>query len=337
MTFDTPWYALLLLTLPLVAALYTFARRRKKAALDRLIGAGMGTDTSNGRRLGRLPRLWTAMAVIACLVAALMQPLWGKRTEDMPRSGRDIVLLLDTSLSMLAEDVDPNRIERAKGLIRHFVGAVRKDGGHRLALVAFAGRPMLQCPLTLDYDLFLQRLDETTVETVAREGSLIGEAVHHALERLGGLQPGFADVILLTDGEDHGGLPLAAASTMAAAGIDLYTLGIGDTETGAPIPVVDSDGERRLLEHDGFEVRSHVQTELLAEMAGMTQGGFLGADATPDRLVLLYRETLDGKPRRQLESENIELPAHRFQWFVLLALILLIADQLRIGWSARSA
>lgn len=339
MIFETPWYAFLLLTLPICALLYGLAWRRKKAALDQFIGAGMTVDTKSADdrgRMGQLPGLGTMAGVIICLVLALMQPLWGKRAEDTPRTGRDIVFLLDTSLSMLAEDIGPNRIEHAKAVIRRFAEAVRTDGGHRLALVAFAGRPSLQCPLTLDYDLFLQRLDETDIETVAYEGSLIGDAILHALERLGGLKPGFADLILLTDGEDHGGLPLDGAAAAAAADIDLYTLGIGNPEAGAPIPVVDSDGERSLLEYDGFEVRSRVQADMLAEMAQLTKGRFLGVDAALSTLEQLYRETLVEKPRRQLEAEAADMPAHRFQWFVLLALILLAFDQLGVGRMTRS-
>ena len=252
--------------------------------------------------------------------------------------GRDIVVLLDTSLSMLAEDVSPNRMERAKAAIRDLVIAVEVDGGHRLALIAFAGRPSLQCPLTLDYQLFLQRLEETNIETVAYEGSLIGDAIHHALERLGDVEPGFVDLVLVTDGEDHGGLPMDAAAAAASADIDLYTLGIGDPEEGVPIPVVDADGERSLLEHDGFEVRSRVRTDLLAEMAQLTKGRFLGtmSEGGGGVLTTLYQDVLADKPKRQLETEQTELPAHRFQVFVLIAIFLLLFYQLWVGGSART-
>ena len=339
MIFAAPWYAVLIAVLPVCLAFYALAKRRKRAALDQLISTGMGREsrTADGGRLGGLPSRWTLAGVIACLVLALMQPLFGKRNEDMPRAGRDIVVLLDTSLSMLAEDVEPNRMERAKAVVRELVGTVKSDGGHRLALIAFAGRPSLQCPLTLDYDLFLQRLEETGVETIAYEGSLIGDAIHHALERLGGLEPGFADLVLVTDGEDHGGLPIDGASATAAAGIDLYTLGIGDPEAGAPIPVVDDDGERRLLEYDGFEVRSRVQADLLAEMAQLTKGRFLGVGAAPTVLKQLYQDILAEKPRRELDSQETDMPAHRFQWFVLLALLLLVFDQLWVGHRSRIA
>ncbi|MGI9494126.1 MAG: VWA domain-containing protein [Geminicoccaceae bacterium] len=329
MIFDTPWFALLIVVIPICLGFYLLARRRRRAALDQLIGHGMPAETiaSDGSgALGGLPRPWILAAVILCLVAALMQPNWGRRAEDMPRSGRDIVVLLDTSLSMLAEDVQPNRLERAKAMVRNLADAIKDHGGHRLALIAFAGRPSLQSPLTLDYDLFLQRLDETDIETVAYEGSLIGDAIHHALERLGGMKPGFADLILVTDGEDHGGLPIDGAAAAAAADIDLYTIGIGDSETGAPIPVLDEDGARSLLEYDGFEIRSKVQADLLAEMAQLTKGRFLGAKVETESLERLYRDVIAAKPRRQITSEETDVSAHRYQWFVLAALILLGFD-----------
>ena len=330
--FDTPWFAILVVMVPICLGFYLLAKRRRKAALDQLIGNGMPSEAiavDGHGGLGRLPNLWILAAVILCLVAALMQPKWGRRAEDMPRTGRDIVVLLDTSLSMLAEDVRPNRLERAKAMVRNLADAIKDHGGHRLALIAFAGRPSLQSPLTLDYDLFLQRLEEIDIETVAYEGSLIGDAIHHALERLGGMKPGFADLILVTDGEDHGGLPIDGAAAAAAADIDLYTVGIGDAAAGAPIPVVDEDGERSLLEYDGFEIRSKVQADLLAEMAQMTKGRFLGVSVNVESLERLYRDVIAGKPRRQIASEETDVSAHRYQWFVLAALILLGFDGFR--------
>lgn len=342
MTFEAPWYAILVVILPVCLLLYGYAQRRKKAAMDQLVGSGMKTavdEASKGSTGYQFLPSWLLTAVIASLVLALMQPLWGKRAEEMPRMGRDIVVLLDTSLSMLAEDVAPNRIERAKSAIRDLVAAVEVDGGHRLSLIVFAGRPSLQSPLTLDYQLFLQRLQETNIETVAYEGSLIGDAIHHALERLGDLEPGFVDLILVTDGEDHGGLPIDAAAAAASTDFDLYTLGIGDPETGVPIPIVDADGKRSLLEHDGFEVRSRVQADLLAEMAQLTKGRYLGTvtDSGSDILQALYQEVLADKPRRELETEETELPAHRFQVFVLITIFLLLFYHLWVGRSARTA
>lgn len=334
MIFDAPWYTILIAALPACLVLYEWARRRRKAALEQLIGHGMGTDTVDSHapgRLGNLPSRWTLALVIPCLALALMQPRWGTRVETAPRTGRDIVVLLDTSLSMLAEDVQPNRLQRAKAMVRGLVGAVKEHGGHRLALVAFAGRPNLQSPLTLDYDLFLERLDDTDVETIAYEGSLIGDAIHHALERLGGLKPGFADLILVTDGEDHGGLPIDGAKAAAAADIDLYTLGVGRADVGAPIPMVDDDGERSLLVYDGFEVRSKVQADLLADMAQSTKGRFLGTEADIEVLERLYLDILAEKPRRQIANEETDISAHRYQWFVLAALLLLGFDLFRRG------
>jgi Ca-activated chloride channel family protein len=340
MTFQAPWFGLLILVLPVCMLLYRLAKRRQRAALGQLIGKGMRPEPRTDRRrggVGGLPSPTALASVIVCLVLALMQPLWGKRTEALPHTGRDIVVLLDTSLSMLAEDVRPNRLEHAKAAIRRLVGAVKADGGHRLALVAFAGRPSLQCPLTLDYDLFLQRLDEADVETAVQEGSLIGDALHHALERLDGLKPGLADLILATDGEDHGGSPMAGAAAAASAGIDLYPLAIGDPNSAAPIPVAEHGFERSLLHHDGFEVRSRVRADLLADMAAVTKGRFLGAGNDIGALERLYHEVLARKPGRQLGSEAGDMPAHRFQWLVLLALGLLIVDRLRLDQRARTA
>ena len=336
MSFAAPAFLVVLAAVPLLWVLFRFADQRRRSALRRFVGDKAAAHTHAARR--SRARRWSYVAISAffCfLVLALMQPQWGRRAEESPRTGRDIVVLLDTSLSMLAEDAAPNRFEAAKLAIRGLAEAVRADGGHRLALIAFSGRPSLQSPLTLDYDLFLDRLDATRVGVIAYEGSALGSAIAHALDRLA-LRPGFADLILISDGEDHAGIPLDGAAAAAAAGVDLYTLGIGDPDEGALIPIM-VDGKRVVIEYDGFPVRSRVDDDLLAEMARLTGGRFLGTDGDPRVLERLYGTTLRDKPVRALEQTLPEVPAHRYQWFALVAFLLLAADQAASGYRRRKA
>jgi Ca-activated chloride channel family protein len=330
MRFAAWWYGLLALAAPLCLALFWQAERARRQHLARLLGAGLAPALADATRHGRRARL-IALAVLG-LVLALMQPQWGQSATDDPRAGRDLVILLDTSLSMLAEDVPPSRLDAAKQAIGHLVEAIKRRGGDRLALVAFAGRPSLQCPLTHDYDLFLARLAELGPRSAGEQGTRVGDALRHALDHLSDLQPGFADVILLTDGEDHDSAPLDGAQRLALAGVDLYTVGLGDPTLGALVPVVGPDGVRRPLRQDGQEIRSRMDPVLLADLAGATPRGH---SAGWDERVLerLHAGTLAHKPQRSIAGEAGDLPAHRYYWFVLAAILLLVAEMF---WPAPS-
>ena len=139
------------------------------ARCQRQSGPPVGESPLSGRGAG-------------CLVLAQAQPQWGPQWQDVPRRGRDLMILLDVSRSMLAEDVFPNRLARAKLDIKNVVQAIRQEGGHRIGLIAFAGRASLQCPLTLDYAFFLEQLNTVTPHTVGRGGTLIGDAIRQALQ-----------------------------------------------------------------------------------------------------------------------------------------------------------
>ena len=274
----------LLALLPLLLALYGYGfwrRRRSLAAFIERPLAGRLLPRINGAR--RWLKALCLVAAAMCLVVALMRPQWGETEEDVPRRGRDLVVMLDTSLSMLAEDVAPNRLEYAKSMVRELVGAVRAEGGHRLALVTFAGRATLQSPLTLDYGLFLERLAEA---------------------------------------DDHGSLPTHAARLLADRGIALYVVGVGSPD-GAPVPLDDGNGRQTHLMYDGFEVLTRMHTDLLADMALRAEGVYLAADEGQNALARLYATRIDGLPRRQLDAASRLVAAQRFQWFIAAALVLL--------------
>ena len=313
----------LLALLPLLLALYGYGfwrRRRSLAAFIERPLAGRLLPRINGTR--RWLKALCLVAAAMCLVVALMRPQWGETEEDAPRRGRDLVVMLDTSLSMLAEDVAPNRLEYAKSMVRELVGAVRAEGGHRLALVTFAGRATLQSPLTLDYGLFLERLAEADPARVNVKGTLIGDALRQTLQSFGRLEPGYTDLLLITDGDDHGSLPTHAARLLADRGIALYVVGVGSPD-GAPVPLDDGNGRQTHLMYDGFEVLTRMHTDLLADMALRAEGVYLAADEGQNALARLYATRIDGLPRRQLDAASRLVAAQRFQWFIAAALVLL--------------
>ena len=327
MRFDAFTYVYLLGLLPILLALYAYGFWRKRRTLGRFVEPPLAARLLP--RVDRLRRWAKALCVvgaIACLVLALMRPQWGEAEEDVPRRGRDLVIALDLSLSMLAEDVPPNRLEYAKALVRALVETVRGEGGHRFGLVTFAGRAALQSPLTVDYGLFLERLAEADPGRVAIKGTLIGDALRQTVRTLHGLEPGYADLVLITDGDDHGSLPDEAARWLADQGIALYVVGVGDSQGGARIPLEENNGQFTFLRYDGFEVSTRMRSDLLASMARRGSGVFIAANDGPDALARLYAERIAGLPRREIDAEIRPVAAARFQWFVLAALILLGAE-----------
>ncbi|MCZ6875694.1 MAG: VWA domain-containing protein [bacterium] len=317
-------YVYLLWCVPLLIGLYIYAFVRKHQALaqfmDLVLASRLLPDFS---RLRQYIKAICLTSAVGFLVLALMQPQWGKRWQDVPRRGRDLMILLDVSRSMLAQDVIPNRLQRAKIDIKDLVHALHQEGGHRLGLVVFAGRASLQCPLTRDYAFFLQKLNQVGPQTVGRGGTLIGDAIRKALQGFGSLEHNYKDIILITDGEDHESFPLEAAKAAAEAKVSIYAIGLGDPKVGTRIPLRDDTKHSTFVQYQGQEVRSRMQEGLLLDIARLTGGAYVPAGTRAIELDRLYVEHLAPKARRELDIVSRERYVNRFQWFVLLALLLL--------------
>jgi Ca-activated chloride channel family protein len=337
MRFAALSYVYLLWLVPVLLGLYCYGFARRRQALAVFLNPALFSHMLSGvSQVRQWVKACCLLGAVGCLVLALMQPQWGIQRHDTLRRGRDLMILLDVSRSMLAEDVVPNRLERAKLDIKDLVQAVQQAGGHRLGLVAFAGRASLQCPLTHDYAFFLQRLNTIGPDTVTRGGTRIGDAIRRALEGFATLAHNAKDIILLTDGEDHDSLPLEAAQAAAEQQVTLYTIGLGDASTGARIPLQDAGGQRTYVHYEGQEVRSRMRADLLLEMALLTGGAYIPAGTRPIELDRLYREAIAPKARRDLAVTLHERLVHRYQWFVGAAMLLLALEML-IGERATEA
>ena len=322
------WPAVYLLPLvPALLVLFAYAFRRRRRALSAFVARDLAprvVPAASDRR--GWPRALCVAGAAACFVVALMQPEWGPSGQELPLRGRDLIVLLDVSHSMLAEDVAPNRLAQAKAAARSLAMAVRRDGGHRLGLLTFAGRADVHCPLTRDYGLFLKRLEDATTDGVARRGTSIGEALRQAVRAFGELEPGYTDLILISDGEDHQSLPLEAAQMLSMLEIDLTTVGVGDPNRSVPIPI--AAGADAYLVQDGEEVRSQMRSGLLVGMAEAAGGVYVGGQAGPARLDQWYDDQVAGKPRREFQSATNKELAPRYGYFVLLAIVLLVLEMI---------
>ena len=258
--------------LPVLGVFFYFAARRRRNALARIAGPNSAEAVKRETPAGvNAFRGILLLCALALLVIALAGPAWNPIEEKVDRQGRDVVFVLDVSRSMLAEDLRPSRLERAKADVADCVTALQGD---RVALVAFAGNAVVQCPLTHDYGFFRMMLADLTPNSVTRGGTNLGDALRLAQKQVfDDAEKEFKDVILITDGEDHDSLPVAAAQELGAAGIRLIAIGIGDDTVGAPIQVTDERGYKTTLKYRGETVRSKLDSKTLREMAQATPGG----------------------------------------------------------------
>jgi len=313
-----------LLALPLgLTGLYWYARRQRQAALRQFMAEGMLAKITLPVSAAR--RAWQAallLLAIASLVIALARPAWERKEVVRKSSGRDLVLLLDVSKSMLAEDLTPNRLEQAKLAILDTVDQLRGD---RVGLVVFAGTAVVKCPLTLDYGFFRMALEGVNTEAVSRGGTLIGDALRTVLRDIFDHQDKqYKDIILITDGEDHESAPLAAAETAGEQGVRLIIIGLGDEKEGQRIPVLDEQGRKTFLTYQGQEVWTKLDADPLRAMAKATPGGrYLPVATGAINLGQVYQDLIASADKREIEAKSSEQYEEKFQLFLALALVLL--------------
>lgn len=316
----------LLWVLPFVLVIFIYGWSKKRKALELFIEAGLLDKIYISA--DRQKKYFKAIAIIlslAFVIFALTRPSWNPTPEKIERKGRDIVFLLDVSKSMLAEDLVPNRLERAKLAISDCVDQLMGD---RVALVAFAGTAAIKCPLTQDYGFFRMMLKSISTDSIARGGTMMGDAIRLLINNVFDDQAKeYKDIILITDGEDHDSFPVEAAKKAGEKGIRLIAIGIGDENEGKRIPVINERGEKTFLKYNGNEHWSRLDADILRKMVNVTPGGkyFNVATGTID-LGTVYRQLIAGAEKKELESETIKRYEEKFQIFLSIAFFLLCVE-----------
>jgi Ca-activated chloride channel family protein len=287
----------------------------------------LAMEVSPGRRL---VRDWAFVLASACGGLALMQPHFGIDRRDAMQRGVDVLVCLDVSRSMLARDVGPSRLERAKEEIRALASRVRGD---RLALLAFAGNAQLLVPWTHDRDSLVELVDLADPWTVEKGGSDLGAALELAGSVAATDLPGTTSVVVLTDGEDLSGRGRSAAANLGASGITVHAVGIG-TRRGSKITVEDgARGETFLRDAAGEDVVTTLDPGSLRAMAEASGGAYLDVSMAPRPLVELYeREVLVGGRGRTLSVGPRDGAANRYQYPLALGVLFLL---LRLGLGGR--
>ena len=300
------------------------ARQRaelRKFASESLI-AQLTASVSPARR--QFKRL-LVVAGVACLAIALARPLAGFRWEETKRKGLDLLFAVDTSRSMLAQDVKPDRLTRAKMAVEDLLA--RMDGD-RAGLIAFAGNSFLQCPLTLDYDAFRQSLDALDTKIIPRGGTDIAAAIHEAEAALEGNGNNDRILVLLTDGEDLEGSALEAARAAGKNGLKIFTVGVGSA-SGELIPVAEEKGGTQFVKDpSGQFVKSHLDESMLKQIAEATGAMYQPLGQQAQGLEAIYQKGLSKFTRHELASRMHKVYIERFQWPLALGILCLVLDPL---------
>jgi Ca-activated chloride channel family protein len=313
----------------IVAALVVFlwwAFARKRALLARFAQIEMlrRMMAHVSLRAQHVKAILVVLALVA-LVLALMQPQWGYTWEDIERRGIDVIVAVDVSRSMLANDIRPSRLDRAKRSILDLLNLMQGD---RIGLIAFAGSAFVQCPLTLDYGACKMFVDELEPELIPRGGTRIGDAIRKAVDAFEGDVKKHRALILITDGEDHQGDALAAAELAKEKGVRIYCIGIGTPE-GSPIQVTDEQGNSSYLKsRDGQVVLSKLDEDTLKRIALTTGGAYVPASSSGLELDEIYSKRIARMEEKDLASTRRKRYEHRFQWPLGLALVLIIIEAL---------
>ena len=263
------------------------------------------------------------LAAILLMAVALARPQWGFTWKEIRRKGLDIIVVLDTSKSMLATDVKPNRLQQAKWGIRDMLQELRGD---RVGLIAFSGSSYLQCPLTIDYAAFLMTLEDLYAGIIPRGGTAMTQALRRAMDSFEEHSGADQAIIMITDGEDHEGNVLELVNALKKENIKVFTLGVG-TLDGELIPIDDVQGKSGFLkDKQGRVIKTSLQEGLLQQLALATGGAYVRSAPGDFGLQRLVHEGLASLNRSVLESRMVKEYEDRFVWFLLCALIMLVLE-----------
>ncbi|MDP6454810.1 MAG: VWA domain-containing protein, partial [SAR202 cluster bacterium] len=323
MTFGQPDLLYFLIALPVAAGALYWSLKKRSSDILRIGNADLIARLyASVNRRGRKAKLGLWFVALALVVVALSRPQWGSETEIIEQEGSQVMIALDISNSMLAEDIKPNRLTRAKLEISDLMS---KLGGDEVGLVLFSGAAFIQFPMTFDYTTARSFLENAHPGMISRQGTAIGEAIETAIKGFDDTRPSQKVIIILTDGEDHEGDPVQAASDALDEGVLVYTVGLG-TGQGQPIPEPGTfNGNTRFMtDRNGQTVLSRLDEDTLKEIARAGRGQYFRAGGNPTAADALASE-LSALDKVSIESEFETRRIERFQIFLAAALVALVA------------
>ena len=314
MRFVNPIFLILTAIVPVAGLWWAFLRVRREKALKK-ITLNVPKSSVSGLQLGLV------IAGLALSLFAAARPQWGRVTEKTVERSRNVVVAIDVSRSMLAQDVRPNRLERAKADVADLIDSLEGD---RCALVAFRRTGIVICPLTTDHAYLRSALEQLSPESAPRGETDLGSAIRAALDALDPAADDHNAIILISDGGDLRGEALANAELAKKRGIPIFTVGIGDPKHGAVIPSEDGRGEQKF---QGQSVKVKLEETALKAIAEASKGRYVPlatAGTAETTLGAIYRRFLRQVAAKE-QNEEAERAAERYQIFLIPGLVLLIA------------
>jgi Ca-activated chloride channel homolog len=332
MTFGVSQWLWGLLLIPVLIALFVRSEQRGLKRLQEFVSARLLPQLAGTvNRPRRMIRFALQLLGLALAIVSLAQPRWGYTFEDVKRKGLDLLIAVDTSRSMLSNDVQPNRLDRVKLAIQDLIGQLQGD---RVGLIAFAGRAFLQAPLTIDYDAVVEALSDLDTKTIPEGGTNISSAITVATQSFGKSAMGNRALVVFTDGEELSGDAVKTAKEAADAGVRIFTVGVG-TPQGSLIPVTGDDGQTSFVKDaSGQVVKSKLDDKRLREIAQATGGFYLHLENGPRSMQQIQNEGLAKMQAAEMDVRLSRRPIERYEWplgaaLIALALSILIPERKR--------
>lgn len=312
-----------LVIVPLLIWFMMIAWRTRQRLIQEFIPRRLVGDLTVGVSQRRQKaRMVISVLAVLFIVLAMARPRWGFDWDEATQRGLDIVVAIDASRSMLATDVRPNRLERAKLAALDLMKIAKTD---RIGLVSFAGTAFLQCPLTLDDNAFRQSVAAISPDVMPQGGTALAETIEVAQEAFKNEEENYKILVLITDGEDHEQLVLDAGKEAEKDGMRIFTLGVGSAE-GDLIPVGKRGTKTEYLkDENGQVVRSRMNEALLQQLAGVANGFYLNLSGA-QAIETLYAQGLAPLPRGEISSRLIRRYFERFYWPLSVAIVLLLIE-----------
>ncbi|MGZ4118231.1 MAG: vWA domain-containing protein, partial [Bacteroidia bacterium] len=314
-------YALVLI--PLFIIIYLLVARWRKKALksfgDIAVIRQLFPDVSNAKRVWKFILYLFAFT---CLIIGIVNPQVGTKLEEVKRKGADLMICLDVSNSMKAEDLLPNRLEKAKQAIAKLIDKLEGD---RIGVIVFGGEAYVQLPITTDYAAAKLFLESINTDMIPTQGTAIGKAIDMAMESFGKDEGKNKAIVIITDGENHEDDAVKAAEAAAEKGVTIHTIGMGSPE-GAPIPVYKGsvrEGFRK--DKDGNTIVTKLDPKMLQEISAAGNGIYVRASNSDTGLNNVL-DAINKLEKKQFDSKMYSDYEDRFQWFISAAFILLIIE-----------
>lgn len=320
--FEEPTYLYLLLLLPFLAAFYLYSNYRRRKAIrkfgDPVLMAQLMPDVSKYR-----PdvKFWLVFAAIGLFAVLLARPQFGSKLETVKRQGVEVMIALDISNSMLAQDVQPSRLEKAKRLVAQLVDKMEND---KVGMIVFAGDAFTQLPITSDYISAKMFLESINPSLISKQGTAIGAAINLATCSFTPQEGVGRAVIVITDGENHEGGAVEAAKAAAEKGIQVSVLGVGMPD-GAPIPVEGTNDFRR--DRDGNVVVTRLNEQMCQEIAQAGDGIYVRVDNSNAAQKVIAQE-INKMAKADVETQVYTEFNEQFQAVAWIILLLLLAEML---------